>query len=295
MKHSHAHDQSNTGNLKLAFFLNFGFTIFELIGGVWTNSIAIVADALHDLGDSFSLGLAWFLDHYAQKRDDPDYSYGYRRYSLLGALINALGLIGGGLMGIYEAGPRLLSPEPTYAPGMIVFAVVGITVNGLAAWRLKGGDSLNAKVVGWHLLEDVLGWVAVLVVSILLLFFDFYVLDPLLSILITIFILYNVVRNLGKTIAIFLQAVPEGVDLKQLVAKIQKIDAVQSTHHTHAWSLDGQHHVMSTHVVVPDEATKSEILQLKRHIIDLTQDSGFEHVTIEVEYENEDCRMRSTN
>lgn len=258
-----------------------------------TNSVAIVADALHDLGDSFSLGLAWFLNRYAEKERDRYYSYGYRRYSLLGALVNTIVLIIGGIVVLYETVPRLLNPEPANGLGMAAFAVVGVIVNGLAAWRVKGGASMNARVVSWHLLEDVLGWVAVLIVSLVLLFTDWYILDPILSLLITGYVLYNVIRRLRETTSIFLQSVPEEIDIDQMEARLRAIDLVKSTHHTHIWSLDGEHHVLTTHIVVADETPKEEIFRLKREILALTQSYDFEHITIEIEYESEDCRLRT--
>jgi cobalt-zinc-cadmium efflux system protein len=205
--HEHKLDQT-TDSLRLAFFLNLTFTLLEIAGGLWTNSIAILSDALHDLGDSISLGMAWFFNKYAQKGPDADFSYGYRRYSLLGAFINTVVLIGGSLLVIANAVPRLLNPEPTNAPGMIVFALVGIVVNGIGAYRLYDKQSFNAQVAGWHLLEDVLGWVAVLIVSVVLLFTNWTILDPILSILITLYILVNVLGNLRRTTRVFLQATP---------------------------------------------------------------------------------------
>ncbi len=292
MSHQHSHPNHEAQNLKIAFFLNFGFTLLEIVGGLWTNSIAIVADALHDLGDSVSLGLAWFLEGYAQKQEDVAYSYGYRRYSLLGALANTLVLIAGALFVLSEAVPRLLDPQPANAAGMVGFAVVGILVNGAAVLRLKKGESLNTQIVTWHLLEDVLGWVALLIVSIVLLFTNFYILDPILSLLITLYVLYNVIKNLRKTLAIFLQAVPEGINLAKIKQRIRDIDTVQSVHHTHIWSLDGDHHVLTTHVVVADKATKEQILEVKRNVLHQAESKAFSHVTIEIEYEHENCRMK---
>ncbi len=152
---------------------------------------------------------------------------------------------------------------------------------------------MNAQIVTWHLLEDVLGWVAVLVVSIILLFKDIYILDAILSILITLYVLYNVLGNLKKTAALFLQAVPEAIDIDDIEKKLLAIDQVQATHHTHVWSLDGEHHVLTTHLVVDDEATKEEVLQVKGAVIALVERMDCEHVTIEIEYESEDCRMKA--
>lgn len=290
--HNHSQGDNTTSNIKVAFLLNLGFTIFELIGGFWTNSLAIMSDALHDLGDSFSLGLSWYLEKYSQGGRTNKYSYGYRRFSLLGAAINAIILSMGSLIILSEAIPRLFNPEPTDAQSMVLFAVVGVIVNGMAVLRFRGSQSMNARMVSWHLLEDVLGWIAVLIVSIVLLFSKLYVLDPLLSIGITLYVLYNALRNLKSTVEIFLQATPDNVNLREIDAQIRKIDQVKSTHHTHVWSLEGENNVMTTHVVVDENATKAEILEVKRRIKDIATPIALEHITVEIEYENEECHMR---
>lgn len=292
MEHSHTHAHADTGNIRVAFWLNLGFTLFEIIGGLWTNSVAILADAIHDLGDSASLGLGWYLERYAQRGMDRTYSYGYRRFSLLGALINATVLIGGSMFVLSEAVPRIMDPQPSYAPGMVLFAVVGIAVNGVAVLRLRGSGGLNAQVVAWHLLEDVLGWVAILIVSVTLLFVDWYILDPVLSVLITLYVLYNAIRNLRKTLTIFLQATPEHIDVDAIDHKLRSIAQVQSTHHTHIWSLDGEHHVLTTHLVVDACATKADVIRVKEQVKTLIAPLHLAHTTLEIEYEDEACAMR---
>lgn len=289
---SHQHSHGDTADIRLAFFLNLGFTLLEIVGGLLTKSIAILSDALHDLGDSLSLGIAWYLSRYSERGSDARFSYGYRRFSLLGALISTLILVVGSLYILSEAVPRLRQPELPNAPGMALFAVIGIAVNGFAALRLRGGRSMNAQAVGWHLMEDVLGWVAVLVVSIVLLFWDVPILDPLLSIAITFYVLFNVLRNLNQTVRLFLQGVPADVDIEAVEQQLQAIPGVRSTHHTHVWSLDGEHHVLSTHLVVDGDAAKAEICRIKGAAIGLVDDVAFEHTTIEIEYEDENCRMR---
>ena len=288
---SHDHSQDSTGDLRLAFFLNLSFTIIEIAGGIWTNSLAILSDAIHDLGDSLSLGMAWYLETYARKDKDKKYSYGYRRYSLLSALINTVVLIVGSVFILSRAVTRLFNPEPVDAKGMILFAVLGIIVNGLAMLRLRGGKSLNAQVVAWHLIEDVLGWVAVLIMSIVLLFTDLYILDPIFSILITSFVLYNVIKNLRKTLALFLQAVPENMDLEKIENRLLAIDNVCSSHHTHIWSMDGEHHVLTTHLVVEEDTSQDEVLCIKEDINQLSKEMDFLHTTVEIEYGDEKCSM----
>lgn len=294
MAHKHSHDHS-TGNIQVAFFLNLAFTILEIFGGLYVNSIAILSDAVHDLGDSLSLGMAWYLDRYSKRGEDERFSYGYRRFSLLGALINIIVLIVGSIYVLSEAIPRLLRPEQTNAQGMLLFALGGILVNGLAVLRMRGEKSMNARVVFWHLFEDVLGWVAVLLVSIILLFYDLPILDPILSVLITLYILYNVVRNLRSTIALFLQGVPAGINMQELEKNMVSLANVQSCHHTHVWSLDGEHHVLTTHVVIDDHTSKENLVQIKCDIGEMLDPHIFAHSTIELEFEHEDCRMKAAH
>jgi len=236
----HLHQTDSVKNIRLAFFLNLGFALLEIAGGIWSNSVAILSDAIHDLGDSLSLGMAWFLEEFSNQERDDRFSYGYRRFSLLGALINALILLGGSAFVLSRAIPRLLAPEGAVPPRMILFAVLGILINGAAALNLRGNKGLNARMISWHLLEDVLGWTAVLIVAVLLLFVDLPILDPILSILITSYIVYNVIQNMRETIEVFLQSVPGGIKVQEIEEQIQKVQGVLSTHHTHIWSLEKQ-------------------------------------------------------
>jgi cobalt-zinc-cadmium efflux system protein len=277
----------------MAFLLNLGFAVLELVGGLWTNSLAIVSDALHDGVDSFSLGLSWYLDEYSRRVEDQSYSYGYRRFSLLAALINVVVLIAGSVLILSEAIPRLWDPEPANAQGMVILAVVGVAANGVAALRVRGGRTLNARIVTWHLLEDVLGWLAVLVVSVILLFWDVQILDPLLSVLITLYVLYNVLKHLKRTLALFLQAVPYDLDMSEIEKGLLAIDRVQSVHHMHIWSLDGEHHVLTTHVVVDQDTTRAQVCQIKADIWASVESFDLEHITVEIEYEGERCKMRA--
>ncbi len=291
--HSHHlfhHHHGDSANLRTAFFLNLGFTVIEIIGAYLTNSVAILSDALHDLGDSIALGMAWALEKHAAKEAPARYSYGYGRLSLLAAFINAVVLIAGGLFVLSEVVPRLLNPEATNAPGMILLAIGGIAVNGAAAWRLQGGGTMNAKVAMWHMLEDVLGWVAVLIVGITLLFVDLFILDSILSLLITLYILYNVLGHLRKTAELFLQAAPEGVDMSQLAQRLRNIQQVEDCHHTHLWSLDGNHHVLSTHLVVNPSADQDQIREIKQRAREELDGLRLTHITIEIEYPG-DCSM----
>ena len=286
MGHSHSHSSEKIG---WAFFLNFGFTIIEFIGGWLTNSTAIMADAVHDLGDTLSIGSAWFLNKLGTKSATKEFTYGYRRLSLLGALINGIVLIVGSAWIFYEAVPRLSNPEMPETEGMIALAILGVLVNGFAAYKLQGGKSLNEKVLNWHLLEDVLGWVAVLIVAIVMQFKDWPVLDPVLSIGFTLFILFNVIRNLISTVKLFFQASPDNDLLQNVTDKLLELDAVSNLHHLHIWSLDGEHHVATVHIVSQFES-KAEYLMLKESIANALDEFELSHTTIEVENGLEDCR-----
>jgi cobalt-zinc-cadmium efflux system protein len=291
MGHNHQHNHQSGNNLKTAFFLNLGFTVFEIIGGFYVNSVAIISDAVHDLGDSISLGTSWYLQRKSKQGADRKFSFGYRRFSLLGALINSLVLIAGSVFVISEAVQRIIKPEASDADGMIVFALIGVAVNGYAAWKMSKGQSLNERVISWHLLEDVLGWGAVLVVAIVLQFYENPYLDPALSLLITAYILFNVVKRLKETLTIFLQGAPEDFDLPLLERKLKAIDKVASLHHSHIWSLDGEHHVFTTHVKLKNIPSLNEFLAVKKEFSRILAPYHLEHHTIEVELDEESCRM----
>ncbi len=290
MGHDHSHNTSGK-NLKLAFFLNLGFTILEFIGGMYVNSVAIISDAVHDLGDSLSLGTSWYLDKKSKEDSNKTFSFGYRRFSLLGALINSLVLIGGSIYVINEAVRRLFEPEHSDADGMIIFAIIGVAVNGFAAYKLSGGKTMNEKVVSWHLLEDVLGWVVVLIVAIILKFEDIHYLDPALSLLISMYILYNVFKRLKETLFIFLQGVPRELDLDEIQNKLLKIPKVASMHHTHIWSLEGEHHVFTAHIKLEYITEFKEIIEIKKKVKNILKDYSFEHYTIETELDYETCEL----
>lgn len=291
MGHHHDHQHSAGKNLKLAFFLNAAFTIFELIGGFYVNSVAIISDAVHDLGDTLSLGTSWYLQNKSRQKSDAKFSFGYKRFSLLGALINSLVLIGGSAFVITEAIKRLIEPEYSDAGGMLIFALVGVAVNGFAAWKLSKGTSMNEKVVSWHLIEDVLGWVAVLIVAIVLHFYNSPYLDPALSLLITLYILWNVFKRLKETLFIFLQGVPREINLEEIEQKLTALPHIASLHHMHVWSLEGTDHVFTTHIKLKNIKHFQQLLDVKRQVKDVLQEYNFDHYTIETELDSESCDL----
>ncbi|MDV6169117.1 cation diffusion facilitator family transporter [Flavobacterium sp. DG1-102-2] len=289
--HSHHHHTTSGKNIKAAFFLNLGFTILEIIGGFYVNSVSILSDALHDLGDSFSLGISWYLHNRSKKEADNKFTFGYSRFSILGALINSVILMGGSVYVIIEAIKRLIHPEPSDAQGMLIFAIIGILVNGYAAFKLSHGSSLNERVVSWHLIEDVLGWVAVLIVSIVMMFTDAPYLDPALSLAITLFILYNVIKRLRETFVILLQGTPEGIDPEKIKMDILAVDNIASLHHMNIWSLEGEHHVFTAHIKLKYIINFSQMIEAKQKVKQILKKYPFSHYTIEVELTDENCEL----
>lgn len=293
MAHHHGHDHhSATGNIRVAFFLNFFFAIIELLGGLYTNSVAILSDALHDFGDSISLGLAWYLQKISSKGRDKYYSYGYKRFSLLGALFISVILLVGSIFVIKESIGRIIHPQEPDATGMFLLAILGVVVNGAAIIRLKKGSSLNERAVSLHLMEDVLGWIAVLVVSIVMMFVNLPILDPLLSIGISLWILSNVYRNLKDTFHVLLQQVPQQINLDALQKKILSLKDVKSLHDIHLWTLDGEENIITLHVVTNPDTTMARWQELKTNIRTLCRKANIQHATIELEREIDPCDMK---
>jgi cobalt-zinc-cadmium efflux system protein len=292
MDNDHSHHKASR-NIKLAFFLNLGFTILEIVGGIYTNSIAIVSDAVHDLGDTLSLGSSWYLQNKSEKKPDNKYSYGYRRFSLLGAFINSVVLLAGSSYVVYQAIQRIQSPEPSDATGMMVFALIGLAVNGYAAYKLSHGNSMNEKVMSWHMIEDVLGWAAILIAAIILYFYDNLYIDPILSLLITAYILFNVFKRFKETVYLFLQGVPADIDLETIKKQILELDHISAIHHTHIWSQDGEHHVFTTHLRVQNITALDELVQIKNQVKKQLKSYDFEHVTIELDLDETDCSVDS--
>ena len=289
--HNHSHHHEDVKNIKVAFFLNLLFTIIEFVGGFLTNSVAILSDAVHDLGDSFSLGLSWYFQKVAKRPRTKSYTYGYKRFSLLGAIINSVILVVGSVLILMNAIPRLFNPQQPDVKGMLLLAVLGVIVNGAAVLRLRKGHSLNEKVVSLHLLEDVLGWFAVLVGAGIMYFVDAPFIDPLLSIAIAAFILFNVYRNIRQSMRIVLQGSPDLVDVDEIEKAILKTDSVEGIHDLHVWSVDGEFNVLTLHVMLSEFLPAEKLHSLKTDIRRKLLALGVQHSTIEFEFPGEVCEI----
>lgn len=287
--HTHNAEHQTTKHIRSAFFLNLFFTVIEIVGGIFTNSVAILSDALHDLGDSLSLGLSWYFQKVSQKKRDPNYSFGYKRYSVFGAIINAIIIITGSVIILFEAIPRLFSPSVPNAQGMLILSLLGIVFNGIAFLRVKKGNSLNEKVVMLHLLEDVLGWLAVFIASIVMIFTPLPILDPILSLAIAAFVLFNAIKNLNRALKIVMQGTPQAINISDIENKVTAVAGVQSVHDTHLWSMDGSYNVLTLHVVLNNNSDLATLSLLKTKIRHELKSEDIKHITIEFEGLDEEC------
>ena len=268
-------------NILIAFILNISFSLFELIGGIITNSYAILSDSVHDLGDAISIGISYFMERKSKKHADKKYTYGYIRYSVLGGVITTTILLVGSILIIIGAVGRLFNPVEVNYSGMLIFAIFGVFLNFIAAYVTREGDSINQKAVNLHMLEDVLGWVIVLVGAIVMKFTDIRILDPIMSIGIAIFILVHSLKNLKQVVDIFLAKTPDNVDIDELKEHLLKIKDVDDIHHIHVWSIDGYNNYATMHVV-----TKSKnIASIKKKIREELEEHNICHAILETEDE----------
>ncbi len=261
----------------------------EFIGGYLTNSVAIASDALHDLGDSVALLFAYFSERLSEKRADKKFTYGYRRFSVISALINGVILLVGSSYIIYESIVRIGSPEVVDPKGMFVLGLMGVAVNGFAAYKLSSGEGVNQRMVMYHLLEDLMGWGAVIVVSSVLIFYPWYFLDSILSILISLIILRGVYKNFLKVGSILLQKFPDDLAMESIVDEVLALENVVDVHAFRGWSIDDLSHSVSFHVVVPSHTVIEQLDELKTQIKGLLASHNVKYSSIEFEGEKYHC------
>lgn len=271
-------------NVGFAASLNILFTVIELIGGLLTNSLALLADALHDFVDSSALIIAWLAEKKAKQPATSKMTFGYRRLSLLSATFTIIVLVSGSLFVLTQAIPRLISPEPVNAEGMFFIAVIGVTINGLGYFRLKKGMSQSEKVLSWHLLEDILGWVVLLTGSIIMKFWNKPVIDPIMTIGFTVFVLWGVSKNAKEIFNLLLEGVPEYIDVDEIKKSILSVEGVKMVHDLHIWSLEGETDLLTAHVVVEDKYLQTPD-KMRQAIKSKLEKHHIEHSTLELESE----------
>ena len=279
-------------NILIAFILNVGFSIIEFVGGILTNSVAIYSDAIHDLGDAFSIGISYFLEKKSKKHPDKNYTYGYARYSVLGGVITTTILLVGSILVIVGAVKRLFNPVEVNYDGMMIFAILGVVLNLIAALVTKDGDSINQKSVNLHMLEDVLGWLVVLIGSIIMHFTDIKIIDSIMSIGVALFILINALKNLKKVLDLFLEKTPKEIDIDELKKHLLKIKGVDDIHHIHVWSIDGYNNYATMHIV----SKVKDISKVKKEIREELVEHNICHSILETEEEacsEKECNVKA--
>ena len=274
---THHHHKKAGENLAFVFFMNLAFNIIVIIGALATNSMAILADFIHDASDTISIAIAWILEKVSQKDSSDNYSYGYQRFSILGAVIISLFVIFMAFVILSEAIPRLFAPEGVDAGGMLLVAIIGLVFKFLSVYRLHGGETFNEKAIFFHQLGDIFEWLTILVLSIILILgVDVPYLDALVSIGIAFWLIFNLGRNLYKSLEVLLQKTPDNFDVDEFKQSIEAIDGVNEIDDFHIWSLDGIDSVMTLKVDVDFGKNVNDIkkeiyaISNKYHVVDIT-------------------------
>ena len=261
-------------NILVAFILNLAFSVFEFSGGFFCGSVAILSDAIHDVGDAASIGIAYFLERKSKRRADEVYTYGYGRYSVLGGFITAIVLFLSSIIVIFNAVGRILSPVEINYNGMLIFAAFGFVVNFVAVMFTHKGHSINERAISLHLLEDVLGWMVVLIGALVMKFTDISLLDPVMSVAVAIFIIINAAKTAKKAIDLFLEKAPSGVDAKRVEECLEALEGVLSVGHIHIWSFDEKITCATLHIT-----SNTDTNEVKERIRKEMERIGISHVT----------------
>ena len=264
----------------LAFFLNLTYAIVEFIAGGVFGSSAVLADSVHDLGDAIAIGISAFLESISNREEDSHYTLGYKRFSLLGAMVTAVILMTGSVLVILENIAKIFHPQSVNDEGILWLGIIAITINVLASLVIRKGQTKNESILSLHFLEDTLGWVAVILMAIVLRFTDWYILDPLLSLAISFFILSKALPRFWRTLKIFLDAVPEGVDIQKIKTDLAELDHVASINQLNLWTMDGLEKNAIVHVCLKE---MEHMETCKESIRIFLKDCGFQNITIEVD------------
>ena len=286
--HHHSHSSSEK-NISTAFFLNLFFVFIEIAGGIITNSFAIISDAIHDLGDCGAIGLAFFFEKFSRKKPDKKYTYGYKRYSLLSAIITSLILVIGSVAIIFGSIQRFKNPEEIKSLPMLIIAVFGVLINGIAAFKTSHGSGANEKAINLHMLEDVFGWIAVLIGSIFIHLFQWYFIDTLLSLVISAFLLFHSAKNILYTVSILLEKTPYDFNFEDYEAEISKLPGVENVHHIHVWSLDDETILATIHITLSKDFFPEKYSEVQKSVIEASKNLGINHITLQIDIENSCC------
>ena len=294
--HDHTNDlrQASKRSLILALILICGYMVVEIIGGVLSGSLALLADAGHMLTDAASIGLALAAMHFATRAASARRTFGYHRLEILAALVNALALGGISVWVIIEAYDRFANLPEVEGGLMLAVGSIGLVVNVAAAWILHGSvkHSINVEGAFQHVIADLLGSVAVVVSGLLIWAFGWHLADPILSVLIGIVILFNTWRLLAKVVHVLLEGAPEHIDLHALCRRIEEVEGVAVIHDVHCWTLAPGYDALSAHVMVEPGFRErvghnDDLLNRLRDIA--YNEFNIQHVTIQIENSAENC------
>lgn len=291
--HSPAHNHNAESGIKIAFFLNLAFVVIEIVGGIFTNSVAILSDAVHDLGDCVAIACAWFLERFSKKSPDEKFTMGYRRFSLLSAVITGLVLLLGSVVVVYASVRRLMSPAEVRGAAMFAIAVFGVVINGLAVLKTARSVSKNEKAISLHLLEDVLGWVAVLLGSLFVWLFHLNIIDPILSICVGIYVLVRAIMILADALPVFLERSPGHFDRQACLDAVLNLTGVAGAHSFCTWSTDGTDVLADIHVEVEPDADAETLFSLKMQIVKTLEDFGVMRATVQLDLPGTPCSLKN--
>jgi cobalt-zinc-cadmium efflux system protein len=289
MGHDHGHDHTHGANKKallISFIIITGYMIVEAIGGFLTNSLALLSDAGHMLSDSVSLGIGLLAFTLGEKVADYSKTYGYKRFEILAAVFNGVTLVLISLYIFYEAYHRFMEPPEVASTGMLVIASIGLVVNIIVAWILMRGDTeenLNMRAAFLHVLGDLLGSVGAIAAALFIIFFDWGWADPAASVIVALLVLISGWRVTKDAVHVLMEGTPKNVDLKDVIAAIERVEGVEKIHDLHVWSITSGQNALSCHAVVSDKLTIRESQELLRMIEHELEHKGIGHVTVQLE------------
>ncbi len=282
----HSHSEKLSGQKLLwVTLLNLSITIVQIVGGLISNSLSLLSDAIHNLGDSSAIFIAFLAGKASRKKPDERRTFGYKRVEILAALLNAIVLISICIFLFYEAYKRFQNPEPIHGKLMMIVAVFGLLANLVSVLVLeKDKDhSLNVKAAYMHLLGDTLSSVAVIIGGVAIWLFNIYWIDPLITVLVGIYIVWHTWEIVQQTIDILMQSTPEGINLQELKVKVENVEGIENIHHVHVWKLDDTQIHLEAHVNLVHDVTMTEMMAIQNDVENvLKNDFGIGHVTLQM-------------
>lgn len=288
--HDHGHDHTHGANkrvLLISFIIITTFMVIEVIGGILTNSLALLSDAGHMLSDAISLGIGLLAFTMGERVADYGKTYGYKRFEILAAVFNGVTLIAVALYIFYEAYHRFINPPEVASTGMLIIAFIGLLVNMFVAWMLlRGGDTeenLNLRAVYLHVLGDMLGSIGAIVAALLIMFFHWGWADPLASVIVALLVFISGWRVTKDALHVLMEGTPKNVDVREIIQTIEGVEEIVRIHDLHVWTITSGHHALSAHTVVDGNLTIDDTQEILQVLEQKLLEKGINHVTIQME------------